>query len=208
MITRIVKFKVRPEQTEAFKSAFADAKVGAEQEPEFEEARLFVDNNDPKVFFAYERLKDQAAAEHHAAQPHTEKLFAYLGSSGTQVEQFDLGDTNPPPDHSSKQPNPEDEVFVVFFIFKIRSHFRDRLLKQFETHIKRTREDEVGCIIFDLYTVDGDQNTLAVYEHWRKESDVWDIHFNQPYAVETGNLMKEAVIGNLEQYMHFVTEVA
>jgi hypothetical protein len=27
----------------------------------------------------------------------------------------------------------------------------------------------------------------AVYEQWRKESDVWDIYFNQPYAAKQTN---------------------
>jgi hypothetical protein len=49
-------------------------------------------------------------------------------------------------------------------------------------HKKRERRQHP----FDLYTVD-DQGTLAVYEQWRKESDVWDIYFNQPYAAKQTN---------------------
>jgi hypothetical protein len=37
---------------------------------------------------------------------------------------------------------------------------------------------------------------------------VWDIHFNKPYSKVTGALMKEAVVGEMEQYMNFVTEIA
>ncbi|WP_206542920.1 putative quinol monooxygenase [Lacinutrix algicola] len=117
-----------------------------------------------------------------------------------------LGDTNPLPDHS-KSANPEDEVFIIFFIFKLKTEFRSQLLNQFEDHITHTRKEEKGNILFDLYTVDDQDDTLAVYEHWRKESDVWDIHFHQPYAEKTGKLMEEAVIGDLKQYMNFVTEI-
>jgi quinol monooxygenase YgiN len=50
---------------------------------------------------------------------------------------------------------------------------------RFEEHITNARKEE-ECLQFDLYTIDGQDDTLAVYEHWRKESDVWDIHFKQP----------------------------
>ncbi|XQF93177.1 hypothetical protein ACOBV9_03420 [Pseudoalteromonas espejiana] len=46
-----------------------------------------------------------------------------------------------------------------------------------------------------------------MYEHWRSESDLWDIHFNQPYSIETGELLEQAVIGDMKQYMSFVSEI-
>jgi len=63
-------------------------------------------------------------------------------------------------------------------------------------------------LLFDLFTINGNDDTLAVYEHWRKESDVWDIHFNQPYSKVTGALMEKAVVGDMNQYMNFVTQIA
>lgn len=80
------------------------------------------------------------------------------------------------------------------------------MIAQFEKHITHTK-NEAGNILFDLYTVDGSDDELVVYEHWRKESDVWDIHFHQPYAEETGALMEKAVVGDMKQHMNFVTEV-
>lgn len=119
-----------------------------------------------------------------------------------------LNDTTPSPLHENnpKSANEEDDIFIIFFIFKIKPGYREKILNQFKIHVPNTRAQEAGNIIFDLYTVEGQDDTFAVYEHWRKESDVWDIHFNQPYAVETGKLMNEAVVGELEQYMNFVTE--
>lgn len=170
----------------------------------FEEARLFVDNDNPNRFFAYERLQNDAE-EFHNAQPYTKNLFGFLEKSQTVVIVRNVSDTIPAPDHS-KSPNAEDEVFVIFFIFKMKPEHRDRLLAQFEKHITHTK-DEPGNILFDLYTVDGVDDEFVVYEHWRKESDVWDIHFHQPYAEETGALMEQAVVGDMNQYMNFVTEV-
>ncbi|MEH6832478.1 MAG: antibiotic biosynthesis monooxygenase [Sulfitobacter sp.] len=205
MLTRIIKFDVKPEQTQAFKAAFLKAKTATEVEAGFDEVRLFVDKSDAHKFFAYERLQSEQADKLHRDQPYTKELFDFLDSSETVATPLSVSDTVPAPDHS-RLPNPEDEVFVIFFIFKIKPEFRERLLAQFEKHITHTK-NEPGNILFDLYTIDGVQDELVVYEHWRKESDVWDIHFHQPYAEETGALMEQAIVGDMKQYMHFVTEV-
>ncbi|MDM8517772.1 antibiotic biosynthesis monooxygenase [Desulfobacterales bacterium HSG16] len=111
----------------------------------------------------------------------------------SSVEILNLGETRPEPDHYSKPVNLDDDIFTVFSIFKIKKDYHKRLLKQFEKHIAHTRRED-GCILFDLYTVDGTDDTLAAYEHWRNASALWDIHSKQPYTVETDALIKEAVI--------------
>jgi len=207
MYTQIVKFTVKPEHLEAFKAELRANQTGAALEPGLVEMRLFEEKTDPNSIWAYERFQDKAAVEYHLAQAHTKKLLTLAKTAlAAAPEVMSLGETTPAPDHS-KQAKPEDDVFVIFFVFKIKDGYRERLIQQFETHITHTRQEEEGNILFDLYTVDGADDTLAVYEHWRKESDVWDIHFKQPYAEVTGALMHEAVVGELEQYMHFVTEI-
>ena len=210
MINQIVKFDVKSEHINEFKAALIADKKGAEQEVGSLELSLFQDNKQPNIFFAYERWQDQAAIDAHMAEPYTVKVLELAEvASQSPVEVMNLGETTPAPlyDANPNTANPEDDVFIIFFIFKIKDGYREKLLSQFETHVTKTRSEEQGNIIFDLYTIDGQDDTLAVYEHWRKESDVWDIHFNQPYAVETGKLMGEAVVGELEQYMNFVTEI-
>ena len=209
MIKQIVKFDVKPEFIHEFKAALIEDKKGAQLEAGFIEMSLFQDKQQPSVFFGYERWQDRAALDAHMQEPHTEKVIALVETAlQTPVEVMDLSDCNPAPLHdlNPKNANPEDELFIIFFIFKIKEGYRDKLLNQFETHVASTRREEEGNILFDLYTVDGKEDTLAVYEHWRKESDVWDIHFNQSYAIETGKLMHQAVVGDLEQYMNFVVE--
>ena len=209
MISLIVKFNVKPECTEAFKIALLTDKKGSEQESDCEEMKLFEDKKDPSVIFAYERWKDPAAVDFHNAQPYTKKVFELIDTAlQSPAEIMKLGETNPAPNHDLKHANPEDEIFIIFFIFKIKEDYREQVLKQFEKHVASTRKEEEGNILFDLYTINGQNDTLAVYEHWRKESDVWDIHFKQPYAIETGNLLNDAVVGDMEQYMNFVTEIA
>jgi quinol monooxygenase YgiN len=169
--------------------------------------RIYVDNTDPTLFFAYERWMNQASLDSHILEPHAQKFIALADKAlQTPAEIFNLGETSSFPSEL-KDPAPEDEKFNIFFIFKIKPEFRTQLLCQFEEHITHTRTEQ-GCLLFDLFTIDGADDTLAVYEHWRKESDVWDIHFNQPYAKATGALMEKAVVGDMRQYMNFVTQIA
>ncbi|SFW49550.1 putative quinol monooxygenase [Cellulophaga fucicola] len=207
MKSTIVKFTAKPEHKDTFAATLKEAQAATQKEAGNKEIRVFVSKTEDNVFFVYERWADKAAITSHDNEPHTKKLME-VGQTALQSapDFYFLGDTNPLPDHS-KSANPEDDVFIIFFIFKIRTEFRKALIEQFENHITHTRKEEEGNILFDLYTVDNQEDTLAVYEHWRKESDVWDIHFNQPYAVKTGKLMEEAVIGDLKQYMNFVTEI-
>ncbi|WP_298352667.1 antibiotic biosynthesis monooxygenase [uncultured Dokdonia sp.] len=207
MKSTIVKFTAKPEHKDTFAVTLKEAQGATQKEAGNKEIKVFVSKAEDNVFFVYERWADKAAITAHDNEPHTKKLME-VGQTALQSapDFYFLGDTNPLPDHS-KSANPEDEVFIIFFIFKLKTEFREALLQQFEDHITHTRKEEEGNILFDLYTVDDQKGTLAVYEHWRKESDVWDIHFNQPYAVKTGKLMEEAVIGDLKQYMNFVKEI-
>jgi quinol monooxygenase YgiN len=210
MITQIVKFYVKPEHREAFKAALLEDKKNAEQEAGCVEMRMFADNKNPDLIFSYERWKDQDALDYHREHPYTVKICQLVDTAlQSPLEVLNLGETEPPkmPVSGQNTPNPEDDVFVVFFIFKIKEGYRERLLEQFEKHVAHTRR-EPGNLLFDLYTVAGSDDSLAVYEHWRNESAVWDIHFKQPYTVETGALIKEAVAGGMKQYINFVTEIA
>ncbi|GGI71463.1 putative quinol monooxygenase [Shewanella gelidii] len=206
MLTRIVKFKVKADQVDVFQSVMLAHRELAIKEAGCQEYRLFVDNEQPSIFFIYQRWLDKPAEALHAQQDYTLSVSETVKASVEEKpEVFDLQDTFPQP-VAMKPALRSDQPFVIFFIFKIEQAHRAALLEQFEQHIVQTRE-EAGCRLFDLYTVDGDESTLAVYEHWRNESAVWDIHFSQPYSKVTGALMESAVIGDMKQYMNFVTEL-
>ena len=205
MLNQIVRFTVKPEQTEAFKAALIADKRGAQTEAGCVEMRFFSQNDQPNVIFAYERFVNQAALEHHATQPYVTEVFKLAKTALANAPQtLKLGETRPAPDHS-RTAGADDDVFVIFFIFKVKPAYRQRVLDQFETHIAHTNE-EPGNILFDLYTVDGDDEQMVVYEHWRSAHDVWEVHMKQPYAEETGALLAEAVDGELADFMSFVTE--
>ncbi|MCL1065699.1 antibiotic biosynthesis monooxygenase [Shewanella olleyana] len=205
--TQILKFTVKPESRDKFVAALMHNKQQSAQETGNIAMRLYVDNSNTNVLFAYDRWQDEEALNYHLQQTYTQKLLALAET--TLAEPIDiqtLHDSALTP-VAPLQADKEDPRFNIFFIFKIKPGTRDALLAQFEKHITHTRT-EPGCLLFDLYTVQDDPETLVVYEHWRKESDVWDIHFHQPYAVETGKLMEESVVGDMQQYMHFVTQLA
>lgn len=207
MFNQIVKFSVKPEYREEFQVALLDNQKATSLEDGNLEMRVYVDNQDPNLFFAYDRWVNREALESHILEPYAQKLINLAESAlATPVEIFSLGETSPGP-VALKDAATEDEKFNIIFIFKIKSEFREQLLNQFEEHITQTRTEQ-GCLLFDLYTIEGAEDTLAVYEHWRKESDVWDIHFNQPYSKITGALMEKAVVGDMRQYMNFVTQIA
>lgn len=210
MITQLVKFDIKLDKVDTFKAILIKNQRDAKNEKGCLELRLFQDKNKPNIIFAYERFEDNAALKFHASQAYVTPVINSLEASAQSTPLImKLNDTTPFPLHENnpKKENKEDDIFIIFFIFKIKSGYRKKIISQFETHVTRTRAEEDGNIIFDMYTVEGQDDTFAVYEHWRKESDVWDIHFNQPYAVETGKLMHEAVVGELEQYMNFVIEI-
>ena len=180
MITQIVKFDIKPEQIETFKAALVVDKQGAESEQGCLELRLFQDKNQAGVFFAYERFQDQAALDYHAEQSYVKNVLGMLESASKAAPTvMVLNNTAPTPLHESntKKVHEADDVFSVFFIFDIKPAYRQQLLTRFESHVENTRQEQ-GNLVFDLYTIDGKDDTLVIYEHWRKESDLWDIHLS------------------------------
>lgn len=207
MVNQIAKLDVKPKYQEAYHSALAEYQRESNKEEGCIAMRAYQDNQNPGLFFIYARWQDDSSLELHRLQPHSIKI-AELADKALEapVQRLVLSETSPAPVELIEA-TPEDEKFNIFFIFKINPDYRERLLEQFKEHITHTRTEQ-GCLLFDLFTVDGDDETLVVYEHWRKESDVWDIHFNQPYSKVTGALMEEAVIGDMRQYMNFVKQIA
>ncbi|KYL33158.1 antibiotic biosynthesis monooxygenase [Pseudoalteromonas agarivorans] len=210
MITQIVKFEIKDEYIAQFKALLEEDKQGAKAETGLIEMRLYQDKNEPGVFFAYERFEDQNAVDYHGAQDYTQTLLSALPEISQSAPQVMLlEDTVPAPLHerNTKVVNPEDDICIVFFIFKIKPSFKNKVIERFETHVTQTRSQEPGNLVFDLYSIENNDDTLVVYEHWRSESALWDIHFKQPYAVKTSELLAQAVVGDMQQYMSFVKEI-
>ncbi|MFD1552666.1 antibiotic biosynthesis monooxygenase [Putridiphycobacter roseus] len=202
----IVKFTTKPEGREVFMEALLENRKGAQNEDGFVGMNLFEDTKNPNIIFAYDSWKDDTALEHHKQSVHALNMLKVAETTlACPPDVLLLNDTKPAP-VPAKTPNAADELFIIFFIFKIKEGYKQRLIDRFEIHIENTRKEK-GNLLFDLYTVDGQDDTLVVYEHWRTEADVWDIHMKQPYAEITGELMNEGVVGDLAPYMSFVKEI-
>jgi len=202
----IVKFTTKPEGRIAFMEALLENRKGSQKEEGFVGMNLFEDTKNPNIIFAYESWKDESAIDNHKQSVHTVDMLKVAETTLVCApDVLILGDTKPAP-VPAKTTNAEDELLIIFFIFKIKEGYKQRLVDRFEIHIENTRKEK-GNLLFDLYTVEGQDDTLVVYEHWRTESDVWEIHMKQPYAEITGKLMNEGVVGDLEPYMSFVKEI-
>ncbi|WP_075590172.1 antibiotic biosynthesis monooxygenase [Labilibacter marinus] len=207
MLTQLVKFNIKPEFREEFEKASINSLTQSLKEPGNIEMKLFADDNDPSVMYVYSRWKNKEAHTAHGEYSYSHNLKKLAQKSLQSPPQIMLlNETKPAVNHPIKQVNPEDKEETLFFIFKVKDGYREQVLKQFEKHITNTH-NEVGNILFDLYTLEGDENTFVVYENWRSKSALWDVHMKQAYSQETGALLKQAVEGDLSKYMSFVTEV-
>ena len=204
--TQIIKFSVKPESRDLFVAALQEQRQATSRKSGSLAMRIYQDVKDPDLFFAYERWAGEAELTNHQVQEYTQRFIQVAETAlADSPTVYTLNDAQPET-IEPLQPDPQDPRFNIFFIFKIKPGTREKLLSQFQKHIPPTRTEQ-GCLMFNLYTVEGNDEMLVVYEHWRKESDVWDIHFNQPYAMATGKVMDECVVGDMQQYMSFVREI-
>ena len=205
-ITQLVKFTVKPAFNQQFKKAAVNSLNLSLEEEGNVAMKLYSDDNNPNVLYVYSIWKNKEAHTIHGEKSYTKELQVIAKKSlASKPEIMILGYTKPFP-VASKELNIEDKEETLFFIFKVKDGYRDQVIKQFEKHITNTRKEK-GNLFFDLYTVEGDENTFVVYENWRNASAIWDIHMNQPYAKETGALLNEAIVGKLEAGMNFVSEL-
>lgn len=205
-ITQLVKFTVKPEFNQQFKKAAVSSLNLSLEEEGNVAMKLYSDDNNPNVLYVYSIWKNKEAHTIHGEKSYTKELQAIAKKSlVSKPEIMILGNTKPFP-VASKESNIGDKEETLFFIFKVKDGYRDQVINQFEKHITNTRKEK-GNLFFDLYTVEGDDNTFVVYENWKNASAIWDIHMNQSYAKETGALLNEAIVGKLEAGMNFVSEL-
>ena len=204
---QLVKYTIKPDFASTFTKAAKDKLTHSLNEPGNVAMKLFVDANDAATLYLYSHWESEAALKSHGEESYSKglQLLADMALSAPP-EIMNLATTEPAPDHGSRILDPEDEGTTLFFIFKIKDGFRERIIERFETHVTESRKEQ-GCIIFDMYTIDGVDDTFVIYEQWRSKSDLFDIHLKQPHSEITGALMQEAMAGTMEEYMHFVTEI-
>ena len=207
MFNLLAKFTVKPESLSEFKESCYHSVYESRKEAGNIEMRLYADNAKDNVFYVYSRWDNAAAYEYHKVLPHSKNIAKVAKATlMAPPEIIPLGLTQPITVRGMKEVNPEDQEETLFFIFEIKEGYRDRITKQFETHVKNSRTEE-GNLLFEFYTVEGDDNTFVVYEKWRSHSALMDVHLSKSYSKEMEGLLKEALVGDINQYMNFVTEL-
>lgn len=206
-ITVLSKFNVKSEYIEMYKKAMLENQELVKEEEGNLEMRLFVDKNNPNTFFVYGVTKDQEALNIHTKLVEERGIVEKMKKALAEkpITWF-LEDTTPLPNHNTKTLNPEDSEEIIFFVFDTKTDVKYQLIPQFEKHVTLTREEE-GNILFDFYTIKGEDSKFVVYERWRNKDAVWNIHMKQPHSIETGQLMEQVLKGEMKDYLHVVKEV-
>lgn len=208
MYNLLAKFTVKQQSIPEFKEACIHSLKESRKEAGNIEMKLFSDDNKDNVFYVYSRWDNEAAYEYHKILPHSKNIAKVAKATLEKApELMSLGLTLPATVRGMKQVNPEDQEETLFFIFKIKDEYREDVIKRFETHIRHSRKEE-GNLLFEFYTVEGNDNTFVVYENWRSNSALMDVHLKTSYSEETGALMEKAMVGAMDEYMNFVTELA
>ena len=207
MFNLLAKFTVQPQSITEFMEACNHSVIESRKEAGNIEMKLFADDKKSNVFYVYSRWDNRAAYEFHKTLAHSRNIAKVAKATLKNApEIMPLGLTLPAVVRGRKHVNSEDKVETLFFTFKIKDGYRDRIIKRFETHVKHSRNEE-GNLIFEFYTIDGDENTFVVYEEWRNSKAVWETHMNKPYSEVTGKLIDETLVGEMDQYLNFVTEL-
>ncbi len=206
-MNQLVIFNLKAEMADEFKEGAKKSLSLSLKEEGNLDMKLFVDANTPNTLYVYSRWKNEKVYAWHSEQSYTKELQKLAAKSLTGAPRiFKLGETQPFPEYKTQHKNTESSKEILFFIFKFKDGYKDKLIKKFENHVTNARKEE-GNLLFDLYTIDGVNDELVVYEQWKNKSALFDIHFKQPYAVETAKLMQEVVLGNVSEYLHFVKEI-
>lgn len=206
MMNQITHFEFREEFKAKLIQALKLAQKSARQFEECIEMRFFESIDNSNSIYIYNRWTSKPAFEQHMEEICGQYLKQVLKSAlNASSIQYVLDETSPLP-VPAKLASEEDDLSVLFFIFKVNVSLKAQLLEQFKDHVEQTRKED-GNLLFDLFTVKDSPETLIVYEHWRNKSDVFDVHFKQDYAIKTGDIIKKSIIGNMDDCMHFVKEI-
>jgi len=205
-VKQLVKFDVKPEKLESFKAAAIESLNGSLKEPGNVEMKLYEDVSNPKSIFVYSRWKDEDARVAHSDYPYSENIKKAAKEALRSAPMvLALGQSDVATNHTAKVAV-DDKTVSLFITCKINDGYRDRVIAQLEKHAAASRL-EAGNLLFDVYTVDGDEDTFVIYERWENEHALKVIHANQPYYKETGILLNEALATPMEEYLSFVSEI-
>ncbi len=207
MITILSTFKIKPDQIDFFTELMRENQTHVRAEPGNVEMRMFQNPQNTTEFYIFGRNIGGGAEQAHEADVADRGIERRVaGALAEQPVTLTLDQTNPVPGTTRKIADDGDDEQVLFFVFTIKPGHRDRVIAQFEKHVRETRKEE-GCLVFDFYTVKDAPESFVVYERWRNPEALWDVHMASSYAQETGALLGEVVIGDLNNLITPVREL-
>ena len=83
---------------------------------------------------------------------------------------------------------------TLFVTVRMKPEYRDQILKGALEDGRGSREDEPGCLRFDVIQDDNDPNTIYFYEVY-KDDAAFDAHVKAPHFPAWGDLPPEWFVG-------------
>lgn len=83
---------------------------------------------------------------------------------------------------------------ALFVTVRMKPEYRDQILKGALEDGRGSREDEPGCLRFDVIQDDTDPNTIYFYEVYRDDAAL-EAHRKAPHYPAWGNLPAEWFVG-------------
>lgn len=198
-------FNIKPEGVDAFVEAMSDNQQHVRAEPGNIEMRMFQEVHNPSAFYLFGRsapgsddahsadVADRGIEERVAPTINTPPVVRMLGTTnqGTNFGPRDRGVTN--------------EELIVIALFEFKPGYRDRVLAQYDKQIPIVRA-QPNSILFNVFTIDGEPDKIVVYERWVSE-EIGMAFQNEPVSIETGNVLTEAIVGDLQSYIRPLREI-
>lgn len=206
MIRVIAKFDVKPDMRATFLNGLRAVNHGTAKEDGAIGWDMYVAADDPNQFWVDERYRDQAAVDVHQSQPYIKDLGELAATALSEPPSAYMTDQIIHSESARKSVDDTDSALHMFFVLNIKEGTRDQVIDRFNTHIPLARAEQ-GCVLFDAFTVGGDPNTVLVHEIWQKPADLWETHFGNEYAQDTGKVLSQVVEGDLAQFMHAVSPI-
>lgn len=206
MIRVIAKFDVKPDMRSTFLDGLRAVNDGTAKEDGALGWDLYVAADDPNQFWVDEKYQDQAAVDVHQSQPYIKNLGELAATALSRPPAAYLVDQVIPSASMPKPIGDPDRALHMFFVLNLKDGERDTVVDQFNTHVPLARAEK-GNVLFDALTISGDPNTILVNEVWQTPADLWETHFAQEYAQQTGKVLSQAVEGDLSRFMQVVQRV-
>lgn len=207
-VTILSTFDIKPEGIDHFIKAMVENQEQVRKETGNLEMRMFQDVNQPSKFFVFGRTSGRAGLEAHEEEVEDRGIEQEVAGTLNEapVTRW-LGLTSQGAEYGLRDRQQEADELIVFALFDFKPGYRDRVLAQYDKQVPLVRQDDAN-ILFDVYTLEGEDDKLVVYERWVNQALAQEFATTKPISIETGKLLAEAVKGDLPDYLFTLSEIS